>query len=159
MQAASIANNPALRSQVETQVNMMTELSHRTYDSVRQVSELNMRFTQQLIEDSMNLGRELMNCSDPFQMTSTAIHQMQPATEHLRTYQRELMGVLSGAQADFGRMAETHIPEAGRQASAATDQMVRNAASATQAATQAATAAATSAARAAGDIGAAHNPT
>jgi hypothetical protein len=151
MQAASIANNPALRSQVETQVNMLTELSHRTYDSVRQVSELNMRFTQQLIEDSMTLGRELMNCSDPFQMTSTAINQMQPASEHLRTYQRDLMGVLSGVQSEFGRMAETHLPEAGRQASAAADQMVRNASAAAHAAT--------GAARSAADTGAAHNPT
>jgi phasin family protein len=152
MPAASIANNPALRSQVETQVNMMTELSHRTYDSVRKVSELNMQFTQQLIEDSMNLGRELMNCSDPFQMTSTAMSQMQPATEHLRTWQRQLMGVLSGVQADFGRVAETHIPEASRQASAVADEMVRNATAATHAAASAAT-------RAASDTGAAHNPT
>lgn len=141
MQPASLTNNPALRSQLETQVNFLTELSHRTYDSVRKVSELNMRFTQQFIEDSMNFGRELMNCSDPFQVTSTAINQLQPATEHLRSYQRQLMGVLSGAQADFSRAAETHIPEASRQASAMADEMVRNAAAN------------------AADVGAAHNPT
>jgi len=141
MQAASLANNPALRSQLETQVNFLTELSHRSYDSVRKISELNMRFTQQLIEDSMNLGRELMNCSDPFQMTSTAINQLQPATEHVRSYQRQLMGVLSGAQADFTRAAESHIPEASRQASAMADEMVRKTTAA------------------AADMGAAHNPT
>ncbi len=124
---ASPATNPALRSQLETQVNFLTELSHRTYESVRKVSELNMHFTQQLIEDSMHFGRELMNCSDPFQATSTAIGQLQPATEHLRNYQRQLMGVLSGVQADLGHMADT-IPEATRQASAMADQMVRSAA-------------------------------
>jgi phasin family protein len=162
MQAASIANNPALRSQVESQVNLITELSHRTYDSVRKVSELNMQYTRQLIEDSMNLGRELMNCSDPFQMTSTAINQMQPATEHLRTYQRQLMGVLSGVQAEFGRVAEARIPEASRQASAMADEMVRNATAGAHAAGQAgadAMRAGAGAARAAGDTGAAHNPT
>lgn len=126
---ASLATNPALRSQLESQVNFLTELSHHTYESVRKVSELNMHFTQQLIEDSMTLGRELMNCSDPFQMTSAAIGQLQPASEHLRNYQRELMGVLSGVQADLGRVAES-IPEATRQASAAADQMVRAAAAA-----------------------------
>jgi phasin family protein len=115
---------------METQVNFLTELSQRTYDSVRKVSELNMRFTQQLIEDSMNLGRELMNCSDPFQMTSTAINQMQPCTEHLRNYQRQLMGVISEVQSDFGRAAESRIPEASRQASAMADEMVRRAADA-----------------------------
>ena len=141
MQAASLANNPALRSQLETQVNFLTELSHRSYDSVRKISELNMRFTQQLIEDSMNLGRELMNCSDPFQMTSTAINQLQPATEHLRSYQRQLMGVLSGVQADISRAAASRMPEATRQASAMADEMVRKTTAA------------------AADMGAAHNPT
>jgi phasin family protein len=141
MQAASLASNPALRSQLEHQVTFFTEMSHRSYDSVRKISELNMQFTQQLLEDSMNLGRELMNCSDPFQVTSTAINQLQPATEHLRTYQRQLMGVLSGAQAEFSRAAGAHIPEASRQASAMADEMVRNAAAATV------------------DTGAAHNPT
>jgi phasin family protein len=141
MQAASLANNPALRSQLETQVNFLTELSQRTYDSARKVGELNMHFTQQLIEDSINMGRELMNCSDPFQMTSTAINQMQPATEHLRNYQRQLMGVLSGVQAEFSRAAGSRMPEATRQASAMADEMVRNAAAA------------------AADAGAAHNPT
>jgi phasin family protein len=141
MQAASLANNPALRSQVETQVNFMTELSQRTYDSVRKVGELNMHYTQQLIEDSINMGRELMSCSDPFQMTSTAISQLQPATEHLRNYQRQLIGVLSGVQADLTRAAGSRIPQATRQASAMADEMVRNAAAA------------------AADAGAAHNPT
>jgi phasin family protein len=129
-----------LRSQLENQVNFFTEMSHRSYDSVRKISELNMQFTQQLIEDSMNMGRELMNCSDPFQATSTAINQLQPATEHLRSYQRQLMGVLSGVQADFSRAAEAHVPEASRQASAMADAMVRNVG-------------------AAADTGAAHNPT
>jgi phasin family protein len=141
MQAASLANNPALRSQLETQVNFLTELSQRTYDSARKVGELNMQYTQQMIEDSVNLGRELMSCSDPFQMTSTAINQLQPATEHLRNYQRQLMGVLSGVQAEFSRAAEARIPEATRQASAMADEMVRNASAA------------------AADAGAAHNPT
>jgi phasin family protein len=136
-----MATNPALRSQLETQVNFLTELSQRTYDSVRKVSELNMRYTQQMIEDSMNLGRELMNCSDPFQLTSTAINQLQPATEHLRNYQRQLMGVLSEVQADLSRSAGRNIPEASRQASAMADQMVRTAAAS------------------AADTGAAHNPT
>ena len=141
MQAASLSSNPALRSQLENQVNFFTEMSHRSYDSVRKISELNMQFTQQLIEDSMNMGRELMNCSDPFQATSTAINQMQPCTEHLRNYQRQLMGVLSGVQADISRAASARMPEATRQASAMADEMVRNAAAA------------------AADAGAAHNAT
>ena len=115
---------------------------------MRKLSELNMHLAQQMIEDSMNLSRSMLSCSDPFQMTSTAMNQIQPATEHLRTYQQQLMGVLSGAQAELQRSAETHIPEASRSASAMADEMVRGAA-----------ASANAAANATLNAGAAHNPT
>ena len=140
----ALSNNPALRSHLENQVNFFTDLTQKSYDSMRQLSELNMHLAQQMIEDSMNMGRSMMACSDPFQMTSTAVQQMQPATEHLRTYQQQLMGVLSGAQAQLQRSAEQAIPEASRSASAMADEMVRSAAAS---------------ASAAADMGAAHNPT
>jgi phasin family protein len=138
-------NNPALRGHLESQVNFLTELTQKTYDSIRKLSELNMHLAQQMIEDSMNMGRSMMQCSDPFQMTSTAMNGLQPATEHLRTYQQQLMGVLAGAQVDLSRTAEAGLSEASRNASAMADQMVRSGT--------------TAANTAASSFGAAHNPT
>jgi phasin family protein len=135
------ATNPALRSQLETQVNFMTQLATRSCDSMRRLSELNMRLAQQMIEDSVSLSRQLLSCTDPFQMTSTAMQQMQPAAEHLRSYQQQVMGLLAGAQTDFARSAQSQMSEAGRSASAMADQMVRGAADS------------------AANFGAAHNPT
>ncbi|WP_167759781.1 phasin family protein [Massilia horti] len=131
-------NNPALRGHLESQVNFLSELTQKTYDSMRKLSELNMHLAQQMIEDSMNMGRSMMQCSDPFQMTSTAMNGLQPATEHLRTYQQQLMGVLAGAQVDLTRSAETSISEASRSASAMADQMVRSASASATAAENAA---------------------
>jgi phasin family protein len=139
------ANNPALRSHLETQVNFMTELTQKTYDSVRKLSELNMQLAQQMIEDTMNMGRSMMSCSDPFQMTSAAMNQIQPATEHLRSYQQQLMGVLAGVQTELTRTAESRMSEATRSASMMADEMVRNAAATAGSAAQ--------------NMGAAHNPT
>jgi phasin family protein len=141
----SFTNNRAMRSHMESQVNFMTELSQRTYESVRRVGELNMRLAQQMIDDSMNMGRELMQCSDPFQATTTAIQQLQPCTEHIRSYQRELISVLSGAQAEMARVAGQRMPDASRSASEMADAMVRNAGAA--------------AGSGAAEMGAAHNPT
>jgi phasin family protein len=145
---SALANNPALQSHLENQVSFLTDLTQKTYESMRKLSELNMHLAQQMIEDSMNWSRSMLSCSDPFQMTSTAMNQIQPATEHLRTYQQQLIGVLSGAQAELQRSAEAHIPEASRSASAMADEMVRGAA-----------ASANAAAKAAANTGAAHNPT
>jgi phasin family protein len=139
------ANNPALRGQLESQVNFLTEFTQKTYDSMRKVSELNMHLAQQMIEDTMNMGRSMMSCSDPFQMTSAAMNQLQPATEHLRSYQQQLMGVLAGVQQELARSTESGISQASRSASALADDMVRSAAA--------------SASQAADNVGAAHNPT
>src|SRR4051794_38622268 len=100
------SNNPAVRGQLQSQVNIMTEMTQRTYESMRKVSELNMQLARQLIEDSLAISRSMMSCTDPFQMTSAAMNQMQPATEHLRTYQQQLMNLLAGAQADFTRSTQ-----------------------------------------------------
>jgi phasin family protein len=138
-------NNPALRANLETQVNFMTEMTQKTYDSVRRLSELNMQMAQTLIEDTMNISRSMMQCSDPFQMTSAAMNQIQPAAEHLRSYQQQVMGLLAGAQVDLSRSAESRMSEATRSASAMADEMVRNASSTASAAAE--------------SMGAAHNPT
>ncbi|MFL6672988.1 MAG: phasin family protein [Massilia sp.] len=139
------ANNPALRGNLESQVNFLTELTQKTYDSIRKVSELNLHLAQQMMEDTMNMSRSMMSCTDPFQMTSAAMNQLQPATEHLRIYQQQLMGLLAGAQTEFARSTETGISEASRSASSMADQMVRHAASA--------------ASQGLDGVGAAHNPT
>jgi phasin family protein len=112
---------------------------------MRKVSELNMHLAQQMIEDTMNMGRSMMSCSDPFQMTSAAMNQLQPATEHLRSYQQQLMGVLAGVQQELARSTESGISQASRSATALADDMVRNASA--------------SASKASDNVGAAHNPT
>jgi phasin family protein len=113
----SFANNPALRSQLETQVNFMTELSQKTYDALRKLMELNLRAAQQAIEDSIEASRQLMSCTDPVQLATTAMNQVQPAAERMRDYQQQLMSVLAGAQVEVARTASRGPNGAQQQAS------------------------------------------
>jgi phasin family protein len=94
----SFINNPAMRSQLETQFNFMNELYQKTYEALRRVMELNVRTTQQAIEDSIEASRQLMACSDPVQLVNTALGQVKPAAERARDYQQQLLGVLTGSQ-------------------------------------------------------------
>lgn len=121
----ALAYTPAIKSQFESQLKLLTQLTHQTYDSMRKLSELNLHTAQQMFEDSMNVNRQLLACSDPFQWTSAVMNQIQPATERIRNYQHELMGMLAGAQAEMSRTSETLIPEAGRAAAAVADEMAR----------------------------------
>jgi phasin family protein len=121
----SLANNPAFRSHVETQINFFTELAHRSFDSARRLSELNLRLGQQLMEDAIDTGRQMLSCTDPYQMSTLAMQRMEPLAQHLRAYQQQLAALAAGAQAGLTQAAEAHIPEAGRSAAALADDVAR----------------------------------
>ncbi len=114
-------DNPALRAQLESQVDFMTEFTQRAYDAMRQLSDINLKLARQSTESALYAGRELLACSDPAQFVQTAMRQVPPANERMRVYQQQLLGVISGAQQDFTRAAEASMPEASRYARAAAD--------------------------------------
>ncbi len=122
----SYTSNNALRSGLEAQVNFMTELTRRTYDSVRRLSELNMNFAQQLMQDSVEASRKMLSCSDPFQMAAASAAAAQPAAEHLRHYQQQLTGLLSGSQLELMSRAEQSMQQAGRSGYSAAQEVARN---------------------------------
>jgi hypothetical protein len=130
----SFANNPALKSHLENQLNFMAELSEKSLDATRQVSELNLQMARQMIGTWINLGRALLQASDPFQMSSATVTGIQSLSEQMRHHQQQLMGLLARTQADLTRSAQSNIPEASRSASAMANEMVRNAAASASAA-------------------------
>ncbi len=121
------SDNPALRAHLQSQVDFINEFSKKALDTMRQVSEVNLKLARQEIEGTLHASRDMMYCTDPLQFMQAAMRQIPPATERLRSYQQHLMTVLSGAQADFTHAAEARMPQARRSASAAADEMVRHA--------------------------------
>ncbi len=108
----SHSSHSAMRSGLDAQVNFVTELTRRTYDSVRKLSELNLHFAQLLMQDSVAATRQVLACSDPLQMASTMANAAQPVADHVRSYQQQLVGMLTGAQVDMTRQAEALMPQA-----------------------------------------------
>jgi hypothetical protein len=120
------ADNPALRAQLQSQVDFMNEFSTRALDMLRQVSDINLKLARQTIEASIYASREMMN-GDPMQLGQTVMKQLQPSAERLRSYQQHLLSALAGVQADLTQAAATQMPEASRRATAAADEMARHA--------------------------------
>lgn len=122
------SDKPALRSHIELQLDFMNEFSKKSYDTLRQLSEMHLKLARQTIEGSLHSSRDMLSCTDPAQLAQAAIKQMEPASERLRAYQQHLVTLLSGAQAALAQAAETGLPEVSRSASAAAEEMVRHAA-------------------------------
>lgn len=132
----SLATTPALKSYLESHIVFMTELSTKMCDSARKISELNLRLAQQLMEDGMATSRQLLNTADPVEFTSAAMAVGQPMAERMRHYNQQLLSLLAGTQVELTRTAESHIPEASRNAAAMADELVRKASEETERATE-----------------------
>jgi hypothetical protein len=105
MPAFPSANPAALRAQLDTQVDFLTQLSRHAFDTLGQISELNVQATRQLIDDTIALGRALSSCSDPFQMAAAAMRGVQPMAEHLRSWQGSFMGLFATGSATLAHDA------------------------------------------------------
>ncbi|MES2296092.1 MAG: TIGR01841 family phasin [Pseudomonadota bacterium] len=132
----SFATNPAMKSHMETQLGFLTELSNKLCDSARKISDLNVQLAQQIIEDCIGTGRQMVSAHDPVEFTTTAMSYVQPVAERWRHYQQQLLGVLAGTQVELTKTAETHIPEASRTAAAMADELVRKASEETEKASE-----------------------
>lgn len=115
MQAYS-PNSTALRTQLETQVDFLTQLSRHGVDALGQLGALNLQAARQLVDDGMALGRALAACRDPFQMVSATIGGTQPAAEHWRSWQSGVMRVLAASGATLAHDANDGGWQAARQA-------------------------------------------
>lgn len=112
-------NSPALRAQLETQVNFFTQLSRHGIDALGQLNELNMQASRQLIDDGIKLGRELAACNDPMQVMTIAMRETQPASEHWRSWQTGVMRVLAASGATLAHDANDGSWQAARHATGA----------------------------------------
>ena len=122
----SFPTNPLMRSGLDAQVNFLTELTRRSYDAMRKLSELNLQFAQQVMQDIADTSRNILSCTDPLQVSAAAAKCAQPASEHLQNYQRQLFGVLSGVQLELTRSAETFAPQASRYATAMAESLAHD---------------------------------
>ncbi len=122
----SHSSNSAMQSGLDAQLSFMTELSRRSFDSVRRLSELNLHFAQLLMQDAVAATRQMLAVSDPLQIASTLSNAAQPAAEHLRSYQQQLVGMLTGAQVEMTRTAESLMPQGSRYVAALAQSMARD---------------------------------
>ncbi len=109
----SQTTRPAFQPGFEAQVDFMTELTRKSSDALRKLSELNLQFAAQLMQDAFDAGTRLLSCSNPLQMAATAANAAQPAVEHLRNYQQQLVALLSGSHIDMARES-AFLPDTSR---------------------------------------------
>lgn len=82
---------------VESQLALFTTLGQKSAQSLQALGSLNMRLTQQLLEDAALSYQQLMASADAWQFATIAMKRIAPVSEHLRHYQQQLVEMFTSA--------------------------------------------------------------
>jgi hypothetical protein len=107
---------PDLRTQFETQVDFLHQLSRHTLDTRKQLNDLNLHMLHQLFDDGVRLGRALASCNNPAQAGALAMGAIPPAADAWRTWQSSLVSVLTASGAMLAHDANDGSWQAARSA-------------------------------------------
>lgn len=113
--------SPAVRNHAEARIDYYTDLSQAVLRSLRQLSEVNVQFSREWLNDaSARLQQSLL--TPPSQRNAEqAPQQAGDALQKLQAYHQKLAKVASDFQADITQVAQEHVPQTTRTASALAD--------------------------------------
>lgn len=118
----SLTPTVAMRSQLDSQIGALAELSRKNFDAARRFNELHINLSRDLFDDFYGAARHALSSGDPLQLTGLLAGPMapqaQPAGARLHTYLQQMGELLGGVQADLTRAGETLMPEMARAAQA-----------------------------------------
>jgi phasin family protein len=122
----------AAKTNLETQLSIITALTGKAFESVEKFIDLNLNAAKASLEDSSITAKQLLAAKDPQEFFSLTAAQAQPTAAKAIAYGRHLAGIATSVQAEFSRAAEEQIAEAGRKVSALVDDVSKNAPAGTE---------------------------
>lgn len=113
--------SPAARNHAEARIDYYTDLTQAVLHSLRQLSDLNVQFSREWLDDSAAALRYNLLTPPSERTTENAPQQAGALLQKLQTYHQQLAQVASEFQADINKVAQQHVPEAARTATELAD--------------------------------------
>jgi phasin family protein len=117
----------ATKTMLESQLALLTSLTGKAFESVEKVMELNMNVAKAALEESTSNARQLLAAKDAQEFIALTTSQVQPNVEKAASYGREVMGIVSGLQAELTKAAESQIGEHSRKFANLVDEVSKSA--------------------------------
>jgi phasin family protein len=117
----------ATKTQLETQLSLLTALSGKAFESMERMMELNIATAKAVLEESGTNLQQLLAAKDAQELIALSVNQVQPNAEKFAAYGRQLSSIASSTQAEFVKTAEEQISETNRKAVELMDEVSKSA--------------------------------
>ena len=117
----------ATKTNLETQLALLTALTGKAFESAEKIIELNMSVAKASLEETTANARQLLAAKDSQEFIALSTSQAQPNSEKAAAYGRQVMGIVSGLQAEMTKAAEAQIGEHSRKLATLVDEVSKSA--------------------------------
>jgi phasin family protein len=117
----------ATKTNIESQLALLTTLTGKAFETVEKVVELNMNVAKAALEESTSNARQLLAAKDPQEFIALSTGQVQPNAEKAASYGRDVMTIVSGLQAEVSKAAESQIGEHSRKFASLVEEVSKSA--------------------------------
>lgn len=117
----------ATKTNLESQLALISALTNKTFESFEKVIDLNLNVAKTSLEESTANVQQLLAAKDAQEFFSLSAAQAQPSAEKAMAYSRHLASIASSAQAEFTKAAEAQIAEGNRKVIALVEEISKNA--------------------------------
>ncbi|TFW17998.1 phasin family protein [Duganella callida] len=108
--------SPAARNHAEARIDYYTDLTQAVLHSLRQLTEANVQFSREWLDDSTSALRTAL-LTPPSERTADAAPKAAEATLHkLQAYHQKLAQVASEFQNELTKVAQERVPQTARTA-------------------------------------------
>lgn len=113
--------SPAARNHAEARIDYYADLTQSVLRSMRQLAEVNVKFSRDVLEESTAALRYSLLTSPDERRADNAPQQASALLQKLQAYQQQLAQVATDFQADISQLAQEHVPQATRTATELAD--------------------------------------
>lgn len=115
----------ALKSNVDSHLAMRTALASRAFDSIEELSKLNIKLAKSSLEEWAVATKQIMSATDPREFFSLLAHT-QPNLEKALAYGRNVASIASHSHAELANATEAQVAEMKRKVTLAVDELAKN---------------------------------
>jgi phasin family protein len=117
----------ATKSAFESQLALMTSLTHKAFEGVEKLTALNINAARSSMEESNAALKHMLSAKTPQEFFALGSAQSQPGTEKAVAYARSVAGITSELQAELTKVTETRISEMNQKVATLIDDVTKGA--------------------------------
>jgi phasin family protein len=116
----------ATQAVLAAQLDAATALANTSLSGIERLTELNLSVAKAMLGEFTETATQLVWARDPQEFFSVASARTQSRAERIANYGRELVGIVSGTQAELGEVAQSHFADANQKVVSLVEEIGKN---------------------------------